>query len=69
MKNTTSKRWWILASPRGDLTARPADWFRRFPNCKENTSQRLIYVRLPAGRRFEELKDSVYGWAVHAYRL
>jgi hypothetical protein len=69
MKNAPSNRWLILASPRGDLTARPADFHRRFPGVPDAKWQRLISVRLPAGRRFEQVKDEAFGWAVYTYRL
>lgn len=69
MKNTPSRRWLVLASPRGTLTARPADFFRRWPDSPEARWRRLTSVRLPAGIRFDAVRNHIYGWAVWAYRL
>ncbi|HEX3147896.1 MAG TPA: hypothetical protein VHR66_07415 [Gemmataceae bacterium] len=69
MKNTPSKRWVILASPQGHLTARPADYFRRWPDSYQSRWQRLTYVRVPRGIKFETVRTQVYGWAIWTYQL
>ena len=69
MKNTPSTRWLVLVSPQGHLIARPADYFRRWPDFPAARWQRLTYVRLRDGLRFEAVRDQAYGWAVSTYRL
>lgn len=69
MKNTPSNRWLILASPQGHLTARTADYFRRFPDSPDARWQRLTSIRLPPGMSFPAVKTRVYGWAIWMYGL
>jgi hypothetical protein len=69
MKNTTSKRVLVLASPQGQLTMRRADHFRRFPDDYARHWQKLIHFRLKPGDSFTDYRDWVYGWAIHAYEL
>ena len=69
MKNIPSKRWIILISPKGCLSAQRADYFRGFPDAHQCRWQRLMSLRLPAGIGFQTVKSQVYGWVIWMYGL